>query len=91
MTSKKSKTSQEIWTRKFQENWEIDYFFVSVPDGDKPECLLCHEMLSRNKKSNDALNQAGPTRGPRAACGPQRKFLPPARLFRKYIKCGQRP
>ena len=38
--------------RAFQENLKMDYFASPIPDRYKPQCLICYEILSENKKSS---------------------------------------
>lgn len=52
-TSKKAKSSKfQDHIRNFQESWTEDFFFCCVPDGSKPQCLICKEILQQHKKSN---------------------------------------
>ena len=37
--------------RAFQENWKMNYLASPIPDRYKPQCLICYETLSENKKS----------------------------------------
>ena len=38
--------------RAFLENWKMDYFASPIPDRSKPQCLICYEIMSENKKSS---------------------------------------
>ena len=41
--------------RAFQENWKMDYLASPIPDcpdGSKPQCLICYEILSENMKAS---------------------------------------
>ena len=34
----------------FLGNWKMDYLASPIPDRSKPQCLICYEILSENKK-----------------------------------------
>ena len=34
----------------FLGNWKMDYLASPIPDLFKPQCLICYEILSENKK-----------------------------------------
>ena len=36
----------------FQENWKMDDLASPIPDHSKPQCLICYEIMSENKKSS---------------------------------------
>ena len=46
------KKPRDYTIRAFQENWKMDYFASPIPDRSKPQCLICYEIMSENKKSN---------------------------------------
>ena len=50
--NRKSKKPKNYKTRSFQENWKMDYLSAPIPDGSKPQCLICYEILSENKKAS---------------------------------------
>jgi len=43
-----------------------------------PESKILKQESESEKKISHALSQRGPTKGPRATCGPQTEFLRPA-------------
>ena len=49
--SKKAKSSKDH-IRKYQENWAKDFFFLTIPDGSKPQCLISQEILQQHQKLN---------------------------------------
>ena len=36
--------------RAFLGNWNMEYLASPIPDRSKPQCLICYEILSENKK-----------------------------------------
>ena len=48
----KCKKPRKYNIRAFQENWKIDYLLSPIPDGSKPQCLICYEILSENRKNS---------------------------------------
>lgn len=53
-TSSKSSSKSKSYddNRKFQTDWTELYFFIPSRNSYKPICLICEEILTRNKKSN---------------------------------------
>ncbi|GBN04139.1 hypothetical protein AVEN_119010-1 [Araneus ventricosus] len=51
MVSGKKKRRTEEENRKFNQDWTESFGFICNTDG-LPTCLICHEKLARNKKSN---------------------------------------
>ena len=49
---KKCKKPRNYTIRAFQENWKMDYLASPKPDRSKPQCLICYEIISENKKSS---------------------------------------
>ncbi|GBM22992.1 hypothetical protein AVEN_172338-1 [Araneus ventricosus] len=51
MTSGKKKRRTEEENREFNQDWTESFAFICNTDG-LPTCLICHEKLSHNTKSN---------------------------------------
>ncbi|GBM14162.1 hypothetical protein AVEN_56674-1, partial [Araneus ventricosus] len=49
MASGKKRTEEE--NREFKQDWTESFAFICNTDG-LPICLICHEKLAHNKKSN---------------------------------------
>ena len=49
---KKCKKPKNYKIRAFLENWKMDYLASPIPDRSKPQCLICYEVISENKKSS---------------------------------------
>lgn len=52
LSTKPKQPLSKVDIRAFQESWTTDYFFIPIPNGTKPQCLLCDEVLSENRKTN---------------------------------------
>ena len=48
----KCKKPRKYNIRAFQENWKMDYLVSPIPDGSKPQCLICYEILNENMKTS---------------------------------------
>ena len=49
----KCKTKREtIQSVHFKNHWKMDYLASDTPDRSKPQCLICYEIMSENKKSS---------------------------------------
>ncbi|GBM68750.1 hypothetical protein AVEN_38906-1 [Araneus ventricosus] len=51
MASGKKKRRTEEENREFNQDWTESFAFICNTDG-LPTCLICHERLAHNKKSN---------------------------------------
>ena len=47
-----AKNPRKYKIRAFQENWLMDYFESPIPNGSKPLCLICYEILRENMKAS---------------------------------------
>ena len=46
----KCKKPRNNTIRGFLETWKMEYLLSPIPDCSKPQCLICYEILSLNKK-----------------------------------------
>ena len=47
----KCKNPRKYNIRAFQDNSKMDYLVRPIPYGFKPQCLICYEILSENRKN----------------------------------------